>query len=109
MSDSLCSALDVSAAVRSRRITARAVVEQALEKIHATQGQLNAFTAVTAERARAEATAIDAALSIGRDPGPLAGATYGVKNLFDLADVVTLAGSKINRDNPPASEDATAV
>jgi len=65
MSSDVFSALEISAAVRSRRITARAVVEQALEKVHATQGRLNAFTEVTAERARAEAAAVDAALSAG--------------------------------------------
>ena len=37
---------------------------------------------------------------------PLAGLPYSVKNLFDVEGVVTRAGSKINRDNPPAPRDA---
>ncbi len=102
-------ALELAAAVRDRRVTARAITEHALAKIAATHPQLNAFTTVTAERARNEASEIDSAVADGRDPGPLAGVPYGVKNLFDLAGVVTVAGSKINRDNPPATEDATAV
>ena len=60
-------------------------------------------------RAIREATQVDRAIAEGRDPGPLAGAPYSVKNLFDLQGVVTLAGSKINRENPPAAEDSTAV
>ena len=30
--------------------------------------------------------------------GPLAGVPFAVKNLFDVAGLPTLAGSKINRD-----------
>jgi aspartyl-tRNA(Asn)/glutamyl-tRNA(Gln) amidotransferase subunit A len=102
-------ALEVAAAVRAGRISARAVTGDALTRITATHDRINAFTAVTATRALAEADAVDAALAAGRDPGPLAGATYAVKNLFDLAGVVTVAGSKINRELPPAVVDATAV
>jgi AtzE family amidohydrolase len=102
-------ALEVAGAVRRRQVTARAITELALDRVAATHFQLNAFTAVTAERARDEAAAVDAAIADGRDPGPLAGVPYAVKNLFDLAGTVTVAGSKINRANPPATEDATAV
>lgn len=103
------SATEIAAAVRSGRTTARAVTDRFLDRIAATHDALNAFTLVTAERARREADAVDAALAAGRDPGPLAGAPYSVKNLFDLAGEVTVAGSKINRDDPPATADATAV
>jgi AtzE family amidohydrolase len=101
--------VEIAAAVRSRRVTARSVTELALKRIATTHGKLNAFTTVTTERARKEAADVDAALDAGRDPGPLAGVPYAVKNLFDLAGVVTVAGSKINRDHPPATDDATAV
>lgn len=102
-------ALEIAAAIRSRCVTARAVTEAALARVSSTHGRINAFTAVTAERARGEANAVDAALAAGTDPGPLAGVPYAVKNLFDLKGVTTVAGSKINRDDPPATEDATAV
>lgn len=106
---SIASALELAAAIRSRRITARQVAESTLRHIQATHAALNAFTTVTADRARTEAAAIDDLIAAGRDPGPLAGVPYAVKNLFDLAGVVTLAGSKINRANPPATADAAAV
>ncbi len=102
-------ALDIAAAIRTRRVTAAAFTEISLAQIAATHGAINAFTAVTADRARAEAAAVDAAIAAGRDPGPLAGVPYAVKNLFDLAGVVTVAGSRINRDHPPAPADATCV
>ncbi len=40
---------------------------------------------------------------------PLAGVPYAVKNLFDIKGVTTRAGSKINRDNPPAPADAFLI
>jgi AtzE family amidohydrolase len=102
-------ALEVAAAVRARHVSARAIAEDALARTAAANGTINAFTSVTAARALAEADAVDAAVAAGRDPGPLAGAPYAVKNLFDLSGVITVAGSKINRDLPPAAVDATAV
>ena len=41
--------------------------------------------------------------------GPLAGVPFAVKNLFDVKGLPTLAGSKINRDLPPAKKDAFLV
>lgn len=102
-------ALAIAAVVRARRVSAREVTAAALARIRARDGALNCFTAVTAETALADAERIDQALAAGRDPGPLAGAPFGVKNLFDVAGLPTLAGSKIGRDRPPAARDATAV
>jgi Asp-tRNA(Asn)/Glu-tRNA(Gln) amidotransferase A subunit family amidase len=100
---STASATMIAAAVRSGTVTAREVTETALARITATHAELNAFNPVTAERARREADAVDAAMAAGHDPGPLAGATYEVKNLFELAGEATLAGAKINRGAPPPS------
>jgi len=102
-------ALEIAAEIRSGRLSALAVAEAAIERAGAVNPRINAFTTFTFERARAEARSVDRAVAEGRDPGPLAGAPYVVKNLFDLAGVVTVAGSKISRDDPPAAEDATIV
>ena len=59
---------------------------------------LNSFTDVTADRARAKARAVDAAIAAGQKAGPLAGVPFAVKNLFDVQGLPTRAGSKINRD-----------
>ncbi len=110
MSDiALLSGHEAMQAVRAGTLTATQVARATLDRIEAHNPGINAYTLVTAERALAEAAAGDAAIAAGRDPGPLAGLTYSVKNLFDLEGEVTVAGSKINRDDPPAAQDATSV
>src|SRR5438552_13659205 len=47
--------------------------------------------------------------SADRVLGALSGVPFTVKNLFDVDGLVTLAGSKINRDRPPAGGDATLI
>jgi aspartyl-tRNA(Asn)/glutamyl-tRNA(Gln) amidotransferase subunit A len=99
---------EIAAAVASREVSAREVTEAALDRIEAENPALHAYTDVTAERAIREANLVDQQAAAGTAP-PLAGVPYAVKNLFDVEDVVTLAGSKINRDDPPARGDATLV
>jgi len=102
-------AADIAEAVRSRRVAAVAVAEAVLARIGERNGALNAFTRTLGERALAEARAVDAKIAAGVDPGPLAGVPYGVKDLFDVAGLTTLAGSRINADDPPAARDAVLV
>ena len=101
-------AAEIAAAVAEGQ-RAVGVVEAALARIARHDPALNAFTAVTRERAIAKATAIDAVRDGGKPVGPLAGVPFAVKNLFDIAGLPTLAGAKINRDHPPAAHDATLV
>lgn len=102
-------AASVAAEIRAGRRSAAEVAEAVLADVAARDGRYNCFTETTAARARAEAAAVDAAAAAGRDPGPLAGVPYAVKNLYDLEGVTTLAGSKIERDRPPAARDAFLV
>ena len=69
------------------------LVEQALGRIEALDGRLGAFVAVLADEARAEAAARDAEAAAGRVRGPLHGRPVAVKDLIDVAGVVTAAGS----------------
>ncbi|WP_291611965.1 AtzE family amidohydrolase [Bradyrhizobium sp.] len=103
------SASDIALAVAARRLSAAEVTEAALARIRKHDGLLNAFTDVTAERARAKAREVDAAIAAGKNVGPLAGVPFAVKNLFDVKGLSTRAGSKINRDLPPAARDATLI
>jgi AtzE family amidohydrolase len=109
MTDATTSALAIAAAVRAGKMSAREVVAGALARIAQRDVAINAFTAVLGDRALADAEAIDRRLAQGADAGPLAGVPFAVKNLFDVAGVTTLAGSKINADRAPAARDATAV
>jgi aspartyl-tRNA(Asn)/glutamyl-tRNA(Gln) amidotransferase subunit A len=95
------SASSIATSVARGEATASQVVEQALERIEHRNKALNAFTAVTANRARARAAATPT--------GPLAGVPFAAKNLIDIAGLPTLAGSKINREDPPAVADATLI
>jgi AtzE family amidohydrolase len=103
------SALAIAAEVRAGRTSARAVAEAALARIAHDDPKFNSFTDVTHERALREADAVDALVARGEDPGALAGVPFAAKNLFDIAGLVTRAGSKINRDHAPAATDATLI
>jgi 1-carboxybiuret hydrolase len=100
------SATEIAAAVASGQTSATAVIAACLERIERLNPALNAFTAVLGDRARAKAAAMDAS---GARSGPLAGVPFAVKNLIDVAGLPTVAGSKINRDHPPARTDAPLV
>ncbi len=102
-------AKDIAAAVKGGVASAVAVTEAALGRIETRDDAYGAFTDVVAERALARAAAIDAARARGERLGPLAGAPFAVKNLFDVKGLTTRAGSKINRELPPAEADATLV
>jgi 1-carboxybiuret hydrolase len=103
------SASEIAQAVKSGKLSALSVAEAALARIAKYDAVLNSFTEVTADRARTRARAIDADVAAGKDAGPLAGVPFAVKNLFDVQGLTTRAGSKINRDFPPAPRDATLI
>jgi AtzE family amidohydrolase len=103
------SAAEIASAVSGRRLSALGVTEAALARIAKHDHVLNCFTGVTADRARARARAIDAAIATGKKVGPLAGVPFAVKNLFDVQGLSTRAGSKINRDLKPSPRDATLI
>jgi aspartyl-tRNA(Asn)/glutamyl-tRNA(Gln) amidotransferase subunit A len=102
-------AVSIAAAVREGKVSAVEVTKAAIARIVARDNQLNCFTAVTTEIALTDAARIDREIAQGNNPGVLAGVPFAVKNLFDIAGLTTLAGSKINAENPAASQDATAV
>ena len=99
------SAAEIAAAVTDGRVSATAVVEDALARITARDPLLNSFTDVLAERARTRAAAIDAS----KQKGPLAGVPLAVKNLFDVKGLPTRAGSKINRELAPSPHDQPLI
>ena len=102
-------AAEIAHAVSAGEASALTVIDDALARIARLNPALNAFTTVTAERARARARAIEAARSAGRTLGPLAGVPFAVKNLFDVEGLPTVAGSKINRAHAPAERDQPLI
>jgi aspartyl-tRNA(Asn)/glutamyl-tRNA(Gln) amidotransferase subunit A len=103
------SAGEIATDVAAGKTTAVTLIEAAIARIRERDRVFNSFTTVTEERARTRARLIDAVRAAGGPLGPLAGVPFAVKNLFDVAGLATLAGSKINRERPPASADATLI
>ena len=102
-------AYDIALRVRAGKETATSIIEHYLARIHAFNPILNAFTCVTKERAIEKAKEIDRRISNGLPVGKLAGVPFGVKNLFDIESVVTLAGAKITQKNRPSKSDAILI
>ena len=67
------------------------------------------FTTLYASEALAVARAADTARQNGYPMSALAGLPISIKDLFDTKGEVTLAGSIVLRDRPPASGDAPVV
>lgn len=102
-------AFRIAQQVRQQKTSAHSVIQASLEKISQQDARLNCFTTVLADSALATAITVDRKIARGEAVGPLAGVPFAVKNLFDISGTVTLAGSKINQGDPPATQDATAV
>ncbi len=99
----------IATAVKTGEISAQQVIRTTLEQIQTRNKQLNCFTEITTEIALLDAEKIDREIAAGKNPGLLAGVPFAVKNLFDIQGLTTLAGAKINAENPPATQDATSV
>ena len=94
--------------VAAGEVSARELVEVHLDRIARHDPVLNAFRVVLADRARAEADAVDARRATGEPARPLEGVPIAVKDDMNLAGEVTARGS-IAHDGRPAAADAKAV
>jgi aspartyl-tRNA(Asn)/glutamyl-tRNA(Gln) amidotransferase subunit A len=102
------SVIDLAGAVRAGSTTAVDVLEQHLARIDAREGEIHAFNLVTTDAARGAAAAIDAAVSRGDDPGPLAGVPVALKDNLCTRGVPTTCSSRILEGWKPPY-DATVV
>ncbi|AZQ32789.1 amidase [Streptomyces cyaneochromogenes] len=93
-------------ALADGEVTSRALVAQALARIEATQGSLNAFRVVRTEAALAEAEAADKELAAGVRR-PLLGVPVAVKDDMNVAGEPTAFGC--GGEFPPVAEDGEAV
>jgi aspartyl-tRNA(Asn)/glutamyl-tRNA(Gln) amidotransferase subunit A len=97
--------------LRRGEIKAVEILESTLARIKAVEGRsptsapyqadptdrqtIHAYITLTADRARAQAEAVDRTLSAGQDPGPLAGVPLAVKDIFCVHGTPSTAGSRI--------------
>jgi aspartyl-tRNA(Asn)/glutamyl-tRNA(Gln) amidotransferase subunit A len=102
--------LELSRQLAARKITSRELVERSLAAIEKPDGEgARVFIRVDRTAALASADRIDDERRKGARLPALAGIPVSIKDNFDEAGVVTLAGSKVLAAAPPASHDSTAV
>ncbi|WP_328500249.1 amidase [Streptomyces sp. NBC_00457] len=104
--DRAASLTESARALAEGEMTSRAMVTEALARIEASQGSLNAFRIVRAEAALAEADAADKELASGVRL-PLLGVPVAVKDDMDVAGEPTAFGCP--GEFPPVVEDGEAV
>ena len=99
---------EIAAAVRAGERSAVDVVEEHLATIAAREPEIHAFNLVLSSNARADAAEVDAAVTGGRDPGPLAGVPVALKDNMVTRGIATTCSSRILEGwRPPY--DATVV
>jgi len=96
----LAAALD---AMNKKQFSSVEITDAFLAAIDKANPHLNAYVAVTAQSARAHASASDQRRAKGR-VGPLEGAPLGIKDLFCTAGVRTTAGSNVLGEFTPTYE-----
>jgi len=88
-------ALETATMVRAGELSAVDVLEHHLAAIEAGEESIHAFNLVTADQARDEARALDAAVAAGQDPGPLAGIPVALKDNMCTRGIPTTCSSRI--------------
>lgn len=102
------SAVEQLRLLRSRRLSARELLDAHLDRIAAVNSEINAVVALDAEVAVARATEVDETVAQGGDPGPLGGLVTAHKDLSETADFPTTYGSPLFAGHRP-EVDATFV
>ncbi|WP_255364650.1 amidase family protein, partial [Mycobacterium sp. 1165196.3] len=91
-------ATELASLVRSREVSAREVVEAALDRLDDVNGAINAVVDHHRDEALAAAAMIDERLRRGDEVGPLAGVPVTVKINVDQAGYATTDGVTLQRD-----------
>lgn len=102
--------LSIAADLAAGRTSSQALVEEALARIDAPEGEgARVYRQVSRAAAMAAARASDQLRAQGIVASPLAGIPVSAKDLFDVAGETTRAGSVVLADAPPAAHDALVV
>jgi aspartyl-tRNA(Asn)/glutamyl-tRNA(Gln) amidotransferase subunit A len=95
-------------ALAARKISARELAKDFFGRIATENPRLNAYLALSPERAFAQADKVDTAIADGEMLPPLAGVPVAIKDVLSTRGTVTTCGSKILENYVPPF-DATAV
>src|SRR5213594_4165217 len=98
----------VKEALAAKKISARELAADFYKRIEARNPELNAYLALSPERARRQADRIDALVAGGKALPPLAGVPVAIKDVISTRGTKTTCGSKILENYVPPY-DATAV
>ena len=98
----------VRTALTDKKISARELCADFYKSIGARNPELNAFLALSPERAYRQADKVDALIATGKPLPPLAGVPIAVKDVISTRGITTTCGSKILENYIPPF-DATAV
>jgi len=98
----------VREALAAKKISARELAAEHYKRIAARNPELNAFLALSEDRAYAQANRIDTMVAAGKPLPPLAGVPIAVKDVLSTRGVRTTCGSRILEHYVPPY-DATAV
>ena len=88
----------------SKQRSAVEITQEALENINQLEPKLKSFICVTAEKAIAQASQVDAKIATGEEIGPLAGIPISVKDNICTRGIPTTCGSKILENFIPPYE-----
>jgi aspartyl-tRNA(Asn)/glutamyl-tRNA(Gln) amidotransferase subunit A len=100
---------EAGAGLRKRSFSSRELTEAVLARLAATEDQLHAYVEVRAEAALAEADEADQEIADAENCGALHGIPIAVKDIIDVAGMVTRCGSRVRENAPLAIEDAKVV
>jgi Asp-tRNA(Asn)/Glu-tRNA(Gln) amidotransferase A subunit family amidase len=102
------SAVSMAKQIRGKSLSPVELVEAHLGRVEASNPKLNAFVQVDAEGARRQARLAEAAISEGKDLGPLHGVPLSIKSSIAVAGFRCEAGTKL-RAGVVATQDAPLV
>ena len=102
------SASELAQAIRTKRVSAKEVVEAHLRRIEAVNPKLNAVVQLTSDAALDEAGKADRAVALGEAIGPLHGVPITIKDSLETAGVIFTAGTTGRASFVP-TQDATVV
>lgn len=91
----LISLHEISQQLTRREVSSREVVQQCLDRINATNSQVNAYIHLQPESALNAANAVDERRAAGESLSPLAGIPIGIKDVLCCTEMPTTCGSKI--------------
>src|SRR5258708_27890118 len=93
----------VKDALASKKISARELATDYYKRIEARNPELNAYLALSPDRALAQADRMDALVAAGKPLPPLAGVPIAVKDVISTRDVRTICGYKLIYNYLPPS------